>query len=89
MPKKSHNAAPSLPKPGAPMPLQVQEDEDMRPVAVVLDGKSLAVESIDDRSEAEEAWWQDDPVVRMNYQAIAVVANFSALHRLTHALRRG
>ncbi len=37
-------------------------------VALVLDGKNLAVESIDDRSEDEEAWWQDDPVVKMNYQ---------------------
>ena len=54
--------------PGAPMPIQVQEDEDMRPLAVVVDGKSLDVESIDDRSEDEEAWWHDDLVVRMKYQ---------------------
>ena len=40
----------------------------MRPVAVVLDGKSLAVESIDDRSEDEQDWWSDNPVVKMNYQ---------------------
>ena len=65
MAKKFQNSA-ILPT--APMPIQVQEDEDMRPVAVMVDGKSLAVVSIDDRSEAEEAWWWDDPVVKMNYQ---------------------
>ncbi len=39
----------------APMPIQVQEDGDLRPVAVVVDGKRLAVDSIDDFSEDEEA----------------------------------
>ncbi len=66
MAKKPQNSTPTLP--GAPMPIKVQEDEDMRPVAVVVDGRSLAVESIDDRSEDEEAWWADNPVVKMNYQ---------------------
>jgi len=66
MAKNSQNATTA--RPGAPMPVQVQDDEDMRPLVVTVDGESLAVESIDDRSEDEEAWWQDDPVVRMNYQ---------------------
>ena len=66
MAKKPQNPARTLPS--APLPIQVHEDEDMRPMAVVVEGKSLAVESIDDRSEEEEAWWQDDPVVRMNYE---------------------
>ena len=58
MAKNPQNSITTLP--GAPMPIQVQEDADMRPVAVVVDGKSLGVESIDDRSEDEEAWL--DPV---------------------------
>ena len=49
------------------MPMEVLEYNDMRPVAVVVDGKGLAVESIDDRSEDEEAWWSDNPVAKMNY----------------------
>ena len=65
MAKKLQNAT-SIP-PGTPMPIRVQEDDDMRPVAVMVDGKTLAVESIDDRSEDEEAWWADNPVVKMNY----------------------
>ncbi len=39
MAKKSQNSAATLS--GAPMPIQVHEDDDMRPVAVVVDGKSL------------------------------------------------
>ena len=66
MAKKPQNSTTTLPR--APMPIQVQEDEDMRPMAVVVDGKSLAVESIDDRSEDEEACWADNPVVKMNYR---------------------
>ena len=51
-----------------PMPIQVQEDVDLRPLALVLDGQTIRIESIDDRCEVEEDWWKDNPVVRMYYR---------------------
>ncbi len=48
------------------MPARVQEDDDLRPIAVSLEGKRLAVESIDERVEEEAEWWE--PVFKMRYQ---------------------
>ena len=47
MPKKTK--APTETRPSIPMPVRVQEDEEFRPVAVSQEGRTLAVESIDDR----------------------------------------
>ena len=38
---------PTPPRPSIPMPARAQEDEEFRPVAVPLERKALAVESID------------------------------------------
>jgi len=51
-----------------PMPIKVQEDVDLRPLALALDGETIGVESIDNRCEVEEDWWKDNPVVRIYYQ---------------------
>ena len=51
-----------------PMPVNVQQDPDYRPVAVKVLGKSVAVESIDEWWEDEEDWWKDNPLVRVTYQ---------------------
>ena len=51
----------------SPMPIHVEEDEDMRPIAVTVEGKTLAVDTINER-EDEEVWWETPPVAKMNYQ---------------------
>ena len=45
MPKKTKTPTP--PRPSILMPARAQEDEEFRWVAVSLEGKTLAVESID------------------------------------------
>ena len=47
MPKKTKT--PTEPRPSIPMPVRVQEDEELRPLAVW----NVAVVSIDDRVEEE------------------------------------
>ena len=51
-----------------PLPIQAQEDDEFRPVALVLAGRSQAVASVDGWCEVEEDWWKDNPVVRMYYR---------------------
>jgi len=58
MPKKA--------QPNIPMPADVQEDDEFRPIAVSLGGEVLEVVSIDDRDEAE--WWEPEPVFTMHCQ---------------------
>ena len=50
------------------MAARVQEDEEFRPLAVSLEGNTLAVESIDNRVEEEGAFWEPEPVFKMHYQ---------------------
>jgi len=49
----------------SPMPIRVEEDEDMLPVAVTVEGKTLAVDTINERVEEEEAWWETNAPVKM------------------------
>ena len=62
------DATGTLPQSGTPMPIEVQEDEEFRPWAVSLEGKTLKVVSIDERVEEEAEWWESEPVFRMHYQ---------------------
>ena len=66
MPKKTKT--PTETRPSIPMPAKVQEDEEFQPTAVSLEGKTLAVESIDDRVEEEGAFWEPEPVTKMHYR---------------------
>ena len=66
MPKKTKT--PTEPRPRIPMPARVQEDEEFRPVALSLEGKTLGVVSIDDREEEEVEWWEPEPVFKMHYR---------------------
>ena len=50
------------------MPIHLQEDDEVRPAALVLDGMYKAVDSIDERCEVEEDWRKDNAVVRMYYR---------------------
>ena len=67
MPKKAKVAAGTA-RSGTPMPIKVQEDEDLRPLAVTLESNALEVLSIDERWEDEAAWWELEPVSKMHYQ---------------------
>ena len=66
MPKKTKT--PTETRPSITMPARVQEDEEFRPVSVSLEGKTLAVESIDERVEEEGEWWEPEAVWKMHYQ---------------------
>ena len=65
---KTPAATGTLPRPITPMPVRVQEDDEFRPVAVSLEGKTLNVVSIDEREEEEAEWWEPEPVYKMHYQ---------------------
>ena len=66
MPKKTKE-----PRPRIPMPIKVQEsyeEEDFRPQVVTFEGRTLAVESIDERVEEDSEWWENEPVYKMHYR---------------------
>lgn len=65
MPKKTKTTAP---RPGTPWRARVQESEELGPLAVSLEGKILAVVSIDNWEEEEAEWWEPEPVFKMHYQ---------------------
>ena len=67
MPKKSKPQA-TQPRPSTPMAARVQDDEDLRPLAVSVAGQFLEVVSIDERVEEEAEWWEPEPRFRMHYQ---------------------
>ena len=62
MPKKTKT--PVETRPSIPMPARVEEDEEFQPVSVSLEGKTLAVVSIDGRAEEEAEWWEPEPVYK-------------------------
>ena len=64
MPKKPKVTAPHL---GTPMPTNVQEDEEFRPLTLSLNGRVLDVVAIDKRVKGEE-WWEIEPMFKMHYQ---------------------
>jgi len=69
MPKKAKVQA-TQPRPGTPMAVRVQEDEDFRPLAVSVEGNTLEVVSVDERVEEEAEWWEPEPLFKMHYQVM-------------------
>ena len=65
MPKRPKATAP---RPSIPMRARVQESEELGPLAVSLEGKTLAVVSIDHWEEEEAEWWEPEPVFKIHYQ---------------------
>ena len=63
--KTKRTATPAAP---TPMPIHAQEDDEFRPVALVLEDRSQTVASVDERCEVEEDCWKDYPLVRMYYR---------------------
>ena len=66
MPKKTKAATET--RPSIPMPARVWEDDEFRPIGVVLEAKPLEVASIDERVEEEGAFWEPEEVWKMHYQ---------------------
>jgi len=62
MARKSKRTA--TPTASIPMPIHIHEDVELRPVALLLEGRSQTVASVDERCEVEEDWRKDSPVVR-------------------------
>lgn len=77
MPKKAKKEA----RPNIPMPANVQEDDEFRPIAVSLEGEVLEVVSIDDRVEDEAEWWEPEPVFTMHYQVTLEDGRQLAIYR--------
>jgi len=50
-----------------PAPVDVEQDEHQRPVAVVLGRRRLEVTSVEDLWEIDEEWWRTCPVARVYY----------------------
>ena len=50
------------------MPAKVWEDDEFRPIGVVLEGKPVEVVSIDERVEEDSEWWENEPVYKMHYR---------------------
>ena len=69
MPKKTKT--PTEPRPSTPMPGRVWEDDEFRPIGIVLEEKTLEVVSIDDRVVEESEWWEPEPVYEMHYRVSA------------------
>ena len=63
MPKKTKE-----PRPSISMPAKVWEDDEFRPIGIVLEGKTLEVMSIDERVEEDSEWWENEPVYKMHYR---------------------
>jgi hypothetical protein len=50
-----------------PVPLEVEEDQQQRPAALILRGRRVGVASIDDQWEVTEEWWREKPICRRYY----------------------
>ena len=51
-----------------PVPIEVVEDEDGRPVTLALVGQDINITSIDDLWEISDEWWRPKSVTRRYYQ---------------------
>ncbi len=51
-----------------PEPVQVEEDNDRRPSAIVSRGRSAVVTSIEDVWEIVDEWWRASPIARRYYR---------------------
>ena len=51
-----------------PVPIAVEEDARLRPLALIRRGRRLRVASIDSRWKIDEEWWREKPIIRMYYQ---------------------
>ena len=60
--------SPTAPRTSTPMRAKAQESEELGPLAMSLEGKTLAVVSIDEWVEEEAEWCEPEPVFKMHYQ---------------------
>ena len=51
-----------------PVPVEVHENPQQRPVAIRMGRRWIAVASIDDLCSVDEEWWRERPIVRMYYR---------------------
>jgi len=51
-----------------PRPIEVIADGSGEPLAVVLGGRRLAVEQVQDRWRIDGEWWRERPTSRFYYQ---------------------
>lgn len=57
------------------VPARVPEDEVFRPIVMLVGGEILTVESIDERVEEEDDWWEPNSAFKMHYQVIVFARN--------------
>jgi hypothetical protein len=51
-----------------PIPVEVRENDQERPISIKIKRRWLKVVSIDDLCNVDEEWWRERPVVRMYYR---------------------
>jgi hypothetical protein len=51
-----------------PLPVEVRENAQQRPLAIRIKGRWRKVISIDDLCNVDEEWWRERPIVRMYYR---------------------
>ena len=51
-----------------PRPVDVEADEEGRPVAVTLSGRRLRVVHVQDAWRIDDEWWRERPVSRVYYE---------------------
>ncbi|HZA23491.1 MAG TPA: hypothetical protein VFA32_12975 [Dehalococcoidia bacterium] len=51
-----------------PVPVEVRENAQQRPISIKIKRRWLKVVSIDDLCNVDEEWWRERPVVRMYYR---------------------
>ena len=51
-----------------PRPVDVEADEEERPVAVTLNDRRLAVVAVQDTWRIDDEWWRERPVSRLYYE---------------------
>jgi hypothetical protein len=53
-----------------PLPVEVRENAQQRPLSIRIKGCWRKVVSIDDLCSVDEEWWRERPIVRMYYLVI-------------------
>ena len=53
-----------------PIPVEVRENAQQRPLSIKIKGCWLKVVSIGDLCSLDEEWWRERPIVRMYYRVV-------------------
>lgn len=82
VPNTGKTAGPGPLRPlNAPVPLDVQEAPDMRPLLVTAGRRALRVTRVTDVWEIVDEWWRDRPVARRYFSVVLEDGTHATLFR--------